>query len=91
MSSGALVRATSVSVVVLCAALVVTRSRGFARHSRGVGLGVLAVDVEGVCCKPKDSHSMAFSANLIQRRARLLRVLKKMTRKHHVISIFFFR
>jgi hypothetical protein len=53
MSSGALVWATSVSVVVLYAALVVTRSRGFARHPRGVGLGVLVVGVEGVCCKPK--------------------------------------
>jgi hypothetical protein len=53
MSSGALVRATSVSGVVLYAVLVVTWSRGFARHPRGVGLGVLAVSVEGVCCKPK--------------------------------------
>jgi hypothetical protein len=53
MSSGALVRATSVSVVVLCVALVVTRSRGFARHPRGVGLGLLAVDVDGVCYLPK--------------------------------------
>jgi hypothetical protein len=53
MSSGALVRATSVSVVVLCAVLVVTRSRGFSLHPRGVELGVLAVGVEGVCCKPK--------------------------------------
>jgi hypothetical protein len=47
-----------------------------------VGLGVLVIGVEGVCCKPKGWFGIVailwhFSASLIQRHARLLRVLKK--------------